>query len=486
MTEPTSFGGYVSQPNRKSKQQGAPVRWDEANIARLGLISIQERIKDDFVTWEVELTRDGREARLRCDALPQYGGVPHGLDGDIAMALIDLFIEMGKPADGIVVTTAYQILKRAGLPDSGRYYQSLRMGLFRLRNALYTASEAWYDVQKHWTSVTFNHLEELEFTSAEEEGETHLTRGSLLKVRLAKPIVRSIRAQHTKPIDYQFLRSLERPLTRSLYRLLDARRYAPDDLTRVLPSYTVNLVDWARDCKITDLRANKIRRTLETAHEELVNQNYLRAVTYEGRGVHQTITYEFTPSNTTPGDSSPQVIVTVTEAPVDYEIVEAMVTHGVSRPVAVKLVRTLGADRVRRRLTTFEALLASGYKVRSKSALLVDVVRDDAGKYPEPLLPPTLPASPAHDRPARLPVDDAPPLTVELAALSHQERVDGIMRTLGVMLARHVDITTLGRLRELLERGEADPLDVGAHVTGLVFKGRNEEAVDWIASLVNR
>ncbi|MFC6667656.1 replication initiator protein A [Deinococcus radiopugnans] len=203
-------------------------RIDEANVGRLGLISIQERVPDSFTSWTVDFHVEGRPARLSCDAIPKYGGVPHGLDGDISTALIDLYVEDGCPEDGTLHTTAYQILKRAGLHDSGRYYQNLRQTLFRLRTSTYTASEAWRDHRRgNWTTVTFNYLEALEFTSGDED--LGLSRSSTLKIRLATPITKSIRAQYTKPLDLEFLTSLDRPLTRALYRLLDARRYPPED-----------------------------------------------------------------------------------------------------------------------------------------------------------------------------------------------------------------------------------------------------------------
>ena len=67
-----------------------------------------------------------------------------------------------------------------------------------------------------------NSLADLEFTS--DSDKTGLSSTSALRIRLADPIVRSIRARYTRPPDLDFLTSLDRPLTRALHRLLDARR----------------------------------------------------------------------------------------------------------------------------------------------------------------------------------------------------------------------------------------------------------------------
>ncbi|GAA5513905.1 hypothetical protein Dcar01_02654 [Deinococcus carri] len=346
-------------------------RIDEANVGRLGLISIQERIPESYTSWSVDFEVDGRPARLSCDAVPKYGGVPHGLDGDIATALVDLYVETGCPEDGVLLTTAYQILKRAGLDDSGRYYQNLRQTLYQLRTATYSASESWRDHRRRsWTTVTFNYIEALEFTSPDDE--LGLSRSSVLKIRLAESIVRSIRAQYTKPLDLEFLTSLDRPLTRALYRLLDARRYPPEDPRLPLPSYTVNLISWAEACKIVDLRSNKIRATLKGAHEELLERGYLASVEYEGRGQKQLITYTF-------AGVGGQEVQPVPVTPLIGELLD----YRVSLAVARRLLAEYGEEHVTARLEKFRRLVANGYRVRSSSALLVDVIRDQEGKYPD-------------------------------------------------------------------------------------------------------
>lgn len=45
-------------------------RFDELNIARLSLISVQERIPADYRDWTVELEDGDRRYRVTCQALP--------------------------------------------------------------------------------------------------------------------------------------------------------------------------------------------------------------------------------------------------------------------------------------------------------------------------------------------------------------------------------------------------------------------------------
>lgn len=439
-------------------------RLTEANVARLGLISIQERIPSDFTRWEVEFEVDGRVGQLSCFSPSEYGGVPHGLDGDVANALIDIFIEQGSPDSGVVTTTASQLLLRAGLHNNGHYHRILTDSLRRLKQATYTMSHAWRDhEQQRWTSGTFSYVLSYEVTSTERDT---VTAGAVLSVTLARQIVKSIRARYVKPLDYGFLTSLERPLTRALYRLLDAKRYDPQDLSRSLVSYQVNLLEWASECKIVDRRTDKIRRTLEGAHEELRERGYLQDILIEGRGRKQTLTYVFG----APAQDLAQ----------DPELVAALVTHRVARPVARKLVETHGEARVRARLARFQALMAAGYKARSPSALLVDIIRDDEEKYLDPapsgeatqVVRAPRPAAPPSD-----PDEEERERQAAFQALSLEQQADQALATLQLLLKHRLDTMQYAQVRSALVEGRADAGMVVKVVTRAVFEGRTDEAV---------
>jgi plasmid replication initiation protein len=265
-----------------------PKHFDEANVARLGLISIQERIPEGYASWEEEFEFLGKPVKLACYASEKVGGVPHGLDNEVSLALLALYFNAGAPEDGTFTTTPYQILKLMGLDTSGYYYQALKESLMRLTTATYVLSEAWRSGGR-WQSVTFRYIEKLEYTSSPEG---RLDRASVLRVTLAKEIVRSLKQNYVKPIDIEFMASLRRPLSRALYRLLDAQRFSPENPTP-LARFEVNLMEWAAACKIVHKRPDKVRRTLAPAHEELIARRYLQSVEYVGRGQNQTIVYVF-------------------------------------------------------------------------------------------------------------------------------------------------------------------------------------------------
>jgi len=439
-------------------------RFDELNLGRLGLISIQERIPDDFNRWETEFEIDGQPAKLSCIAHSEYGGVPHGLDNDIINAIIDLFIESGAPSTGELTATAHAILKRAGIDPNGRSYANLHQSLHRLRTAVYTAKEAWRDHDKRqWTSVTFTHLEQLSYSGEAED----VGRGTVIRLELARQIVKSIRAKYLKPLDMTLLSQVQRPLARALYRLLDAKRYDPGNPEVSAVALHVNLVDWARECKLNFLEAKRIRRALDPAHAELIQHGYLASVEYSGRGAAQQIEYVF-------GDAPGM----------GEDLVQRAAKHGVGVPVARALLRKLGADVFTDRIAKAEFLLAKGYKPHSKPGFVVDVLKDDQGKYPDP---PDFkaPSVKTHVEQAR---QDAQQIVAsheeqaaERAIRSHEQQlrdagleatVEYAMERLSLLCGRHMDTKSLARVRHALMSELLDPMVVAREALKAVVENR--------------
>ncbi|PJI53146.1 hypothetical protein CTI14_32460 [Methylobacterium radiotolerans] len=105
--------------------------------------------------------------------------------------------------------------------------------------------------------------------------------------------MQSVRAQYIKPLDPVLLNQLVRPLARSVYRLLDAKRYDPTDPQIVTMELRMTLADWGQECKLKDLVPSRIKRTLEKAHDDLKACGYLADVEYEGSGSRQEIIYRF-------------------------------------------------------------------------------------------------------------------------------------------------------------------------------------------------
>lgn len=428
--------------------------FDEANVARLGLISIQERIPEGYSSWEEEFEFLGKPVKLACYASDKVGGVPHGLDNEVSLALIALYFNAGSPEDGTFTATPYQILKLMGLDTSGYYYQALKESLLRLTTATYVLSEAWRS-DGRWQSVTFRYIEKLEYTSSQDG---RLDRSSVLRITLAKEIVRSLKQNYVKPIDIEFMASLRRPLSRALYRLLDAQRFSPEH-PAPLARFEVNLMEWAAACKIVHKRPDKVRRTLEPAHEELISRRYLQSVEYVGRGQNQTIVYVF-------GEEAGGVA--------DMEAVDLLMAEGLSFTSAYSLARRYSLARIKDRLELYRSILASGYKPKNRLGFLVDVIRDEEGKYSRALPSPLPKRAQAHreEEEARRIEEEA---EREWQSMPKEAQVRRAVQVAQLVLRSRISVGELEELTRLLEAGALEPKALVEELKRAAGEGRLEE-----------
>lgn len=412
-----------------------PRRVDELNLGQLGLICVQERIPSDYTSWEVHLDVDGQPARLSCVAPSEFGGVPHGLDGDIMNGILTIFLEQGSPESGEIVTTGHQILVSAGLDVGGRYYQVLHASLHRLNSAKFVAQNAWRaHTQRRWTTQTFSLVDDLAYDSAEQT----LGRGSVIRIRLHRAFVQSVREKYLKPLDPMLLGELTRPLTRSVYRLLDARRYDPTDPQVIAMDLRMRLVDWGIECKLKDLVPSRIRRALEKAHTELQEHGYLEAVEHLGSGARQEIVYRF-------GDGTN----------FGMDLLSRLVRHGVGVNVAQSVVQETARDDLIHRLAKAEYLLARGSgRIQNRAGYVVSVLKDDGTRFPDPegFVPPAspkgrvaraagvaTPAPPAAQEPAQEDVASVRHAReVELRSLSSEEQADALIARMRLLCGAQV------------------------------------------------
>ena len=439
-------------------------RFDELNIARLSLISVQERIPEDYREWSVELEDGDRRYRVTCQAMPEYG-VPHGIDTDVSAALVNLYIDQGAPADGTITCTPYQLLQMAGLDTSGRYYAALDESLRRLLTTNYFIAEGWRDHPRgRWTNVNFRYIDRLEFTSGDEN---QMDVSSVLRITLPQEIARSVRAGYIKSLDLSFMQSLKRPPTRALYRLLDAQRRDPEHPDRVVMAFQVGLMEWAEACKIITDRPSMAQRTLDSAHEELIEKGFLKEVEYLGRGKKKLLHYTF-------GEAF---------IPPDPALLAELAELGITQTRALQLVREFGEVAVADAVTRSRAILAGGFKPRSKPAFFVDVLKNplkyevaEGASKPQKQAKKTSEESHKGLRSqkkteaASRPAEEEEEL--QLRGLPREQQVEEVMRTLSFLLRNDLKLPEFDALRAALDEGLEDPLEIKAWILKGIGSGQ--------------
>lgn len=359
----------VFMAGKKRQGEEAQIRrYHELNVARQNLIAIQRQIPEGYSSWSYHGISGEQEFKISCSGKLDLG-VPHGLDSDVYAAILSLYMKQGTE-DSKVSCSAYELLKEANIDPSGKGYSALQRSLERLYSSQYEIKSAWRDhTSKKWMSVTFQHIVRMAQTQSELES---LTAASQLEITLPEEIVNSIRAGYIFPTSGRVLSQLDQPNSRALYRTLEANRRDALDPMRQVNELHFNLFDWARILKlaVTD-DAYRIRRSLERSHEDLVRVGYLQDVKYSGRADNQQVSYFFETSF---------------ERIPDPDLLQLLQEKRVAKTKALELVQNF-PERIRGALVQLEVMLSTGYKPRSKTGLLIDIIENPERYQTQAALP---------------------------------------------------------------------------------------------------
>lgn len=425
------------------------LRHDELNLASLNLISAQDDVGDQ-TRWDEDYALRGRIVRVECRAGDGLV-IPHGLDNDINLALLDLYVEQGMPESGVIIIGAGDLLRRAGLARNGQNYTRLDESIDRLYHTNYTIRSGWRDhPHSRWVNADFRLIASRIYTSRAAKGS--FDERTLLRIELSSLIVDSMRSQYTKPLDFAFMQSLSRPRTRVVFRTLDALRYDAERPDTVVDSFEVNLMDWARHLRYTTDRPDLIRRALKPVHDELVRRGYLREVTFTGRGARQQLRYVYAPAF----------------VPVSPAALDALRRHGVVDGVARDLIRTYGSGKVLSYVGQFEGLVRSNALSVKKTPAhaLVHLIKHN-DQYPNPAvgkppvvgaLPPTGRAAPK--RAAPLQSDDAPALKDLLVGTPAEHHGDLVAKQLTLLYRKKIPEHVLKSVKRRVDEGRLDAHDM--------------------------
>lgn len=343
---------------------------DEINLNRLMFVVAANRVPETAVGWEKTVVIDALgPIQVRCIA-GRDNVVPHGIDNDIVVGLVNLYVQQGMPEDGRITVTVADLLRASGLSKNGRVYREVRESLLRLSDTKYDLTKSWYDAEQQvWLDEEgFRLILQYRFLSprTSDAVQGQFRPETTVQLILAGLLTRSIRAGHLRPLDLGFYAELSQPMVRTLYRLLREQSYGRDGAP--VRAFSIGMRAWALHLGHHTTRIDLVRRALKPAHDELVSKGFLKDVTYSGRGEAQNVTYEFS------DDLQP---------PPDAELVGLLSQRGVTLPAATKLASQYSRAQVVQACDTFDALLRSGYAPKSRGGMLTDMLRNP-GKYLAP------------------------------------------------------------------------------------------------------
>lgn len=340
----------------------------------LNLISIQQRVSKDkaALNWVDTFEVNGHPVRVEARGDFEYG-VPHGIDVDTSAVINNLFLEQGCPVDNAVTCTVYSLLMALQLNDGGASYNLVRESLLRLSSTTFLI-EGWVQLDGRGGApmgrriqTTFRLLERItheQFSLREDIGRPFGS-GATVRIELPREVATNIRARYVKPLDLNFMLSLDSVAARVLFRMLDAV------LHDGAADFEIDVLEWGRRCRILDLRPDRIRRVLQPAHDELIARAYLKSAEYIGRGQTQRVRYVFQAQR-------PDHPLTPEQVTLKGRIKAMGVTDG----QAERFVRSTRDAAARVELA--ETLVRGRANLRNPGGFAWDVLTDTAQRYTAP------------------------------------------------------------------------------------------------------
>ncbi|RYX84269.1 hypothetical protein EON83_11275 [bacterium] len=274
---------------------------DEMNLAGnpIGLLQPSKKSTQNVISreWERKLN-DGRTVTARWEVAghPKLG-LPGPSEDLLLLMLLQLTREAADENGGeyprVVHFSRYGLISRLGWPDSGKSYKALADGLTRLTGVTISTRYAFYDAKSKLPIADQNfHLLENSSIVDEPRGRKGETQLPLSWFSWSETMHESIIAGNVRSLALQFVRALELPLSRKLFRFLDSMRWAQKPPRREFAIGIMNLRD--RVGMTPYEYVSKVKEKFAGAHQELLDCGYLDDVNYmKGVSGDMLVCYKF-------------------------------------------------------------------------------------------------------------------------------------------------------------------------------------------------
>lgn len=311
-----------------------PVISVEINLELIPLFlsKTRERTEESLEATNVVRTAEGQrlEQYVRVVAGREYG-MPGPIDRDVYVSVMKLVHRKGgMPPDGRITFTIYEILGILGKQRGGTGYERVRDCLDRISDSVIYAENAFYDNEtKQFRTHRFSPWS-VHFASTS-QGQGQSAERHLL---IFDPIlVHSYNSGYLKSLDTDFFFSLKKPMAKSLYQLVDAKR-------RGKLSWTVDVQQLRQLLSMPSSykQDSKIEEKTRSGIKELRERGFLERADYERRGDSHVLCFrvqrQFAESR-----ERPQIAL----SPGERRAADALMRHGVASETAEKLVSDNGS-----------------------------------------------------------------------------------------------------------------------------------------------
>ena len=283
-------------------------------------------------------------------------GAPGPVDQDIYLAVLQLLQERGGMSeDGELSFSLYELRRTLGWSDdSGGAYREIRDALLRIATTSVQSKNAFYSAEERRRIVDTFNVWSVHFAEYEVGGQTVRERHVL---RFHPIFIRNYAAQYLKGLDAGLYWSLRSPVSKRLYRLVDLQRSGG-------LVWQTDLLSVRDQVPLDYSYPSQIKRALQKAHGELVDQGFLSGVEYEGKtGVVYRVSREF---------ARRQKARELSGDPKEIFAIERLIRERIDGETARELVVSHGPDRC-----LFYAEAVNSQKgVRGRSGWIITAIRE--------------------------------------------------------------------------------------------------------------
>jgi len=199
-------------------------------------------------------------------------GLPTPLDEEVLLAIIQLSKMQGFSSRRVHFTR-HQLLQILTWAPNGQNYARLEQAFNRWMGVTIYYQGAWRDRQtQSWVDESFHMLERVKIFRDESAA------GGTSYFEWNEVVFRSFQNGNVKPLNYDFLLSIESSIAKRLYRFLDKRFYHAWELEFELKSLCYEHIGFSRNLLLADLK-----RKLLKAIGELEEKGFLVPMTKDER-----------------------------------------------------------------------------------------------------------------------------------------------------------------------------------------------------------
>lgn len=338
---------------------------EEFPFTCVGLKNLNSMKEYYYERWIKDLaTKKAIKQEWRMIAAP-HDHLPGPFDLDVKRALDKIVFNTG--IENVVQNkkisfTIYEIAEILQLPVGGSIYTHIKQSLKRLHTTRYESKNAFFlKSRKVYVDDSFYIIERLNLKEASNDSSSrvHVT------VYFGSYYLESLKAFYTKPLDFAFYLSLENPIPKRLYGILDKRSFTSKTIV-------YDLVELAKVIPLSSHIPSKVKERLTPSLSELKDRGFISEYHFFQEGKTKKI--EITVNN--PSSASK---VTPEEEFFISEVMESLGERSASRPYYEKICKTVDRNLIYRALSEVKEEHIFGEIKKTKGALFATKIKGYLG-----------------------------------------------------------------------------------------------------------